>query len=381
MEILRNISTTHSMSTTSDKIKVLHITQVQGGIQTYIELIYNNIDKSKFEIEIACPPEQKSLIAFAVKNNIKWHPVNLKWEISPFSDILSVFRIKRLVKKIKPNIIHAHSSKAGFVTRIASVFIKPTVLYTPHAYAFLGGKKKFLILEKIARLFTQVVVACSQSEYNRATKEVKIPARKVEIFPNSIDIPNFTKKHSTNKTPIISTVGRLVAQKNPMMFLRVCKLLRDQHIDVHFQIIGAGFDDKLKATIDSYIKANDLADKITIYNWMDRSALLEQLRQTDVFVMTSIFESYGYVAAEAQALEIPVVSTNVDGLNEIVLNKKTGFLVDTNDDENMAKKISWLLDNSEAAKEMGKNGRKRMAEKFNIKTNISKLEDIYKTFS
>lgn len=364
------------------KTVVLHITQVQGGIQTYIEQIYKNIDKDRFELEIACPKEQESLIQFAVNNNIKWHPLKLKWRISPFSDVLSVLRIIRLVKKTNPNIIHAHSSKAGFVTRMASVFIKPTVLYTPHAYAFLSGnglkEKAYLCLEKLARPFTDVLLACSKSEYNRSVKDVKFSPSKISVFQNSIDIPTFTKvEREHTETPIITTVGRLVFQKNPLMFLQVCKLLKDNNVNAKFQIIGAGFDDKMKEEVDLYMKKNNLHDSIKVFNWINRQDLIEKIRHTDVFVMTSVFESFGYVAAEAQALEIPVVCTNVDGLNEIVIDKETGFLVDTNDVEKMAEKISWLLENSEAAKEMGKAGRLHILNKFNILNNINILENIY----
>lgn len=367
----------------NEKIRVLHITQVQGGVQTYIEQIYHNIDEERFEIEIACPEEQKSLIKFAIDNNIKYHPIKLKWQISLLSDFIGVFRVIKLVKKVKPNIIHAHSSKAGFVTRLASLFFKPSVLYTPHAYAFLGhsGIKRWLFLniEKLVRPCTDTILATSKSEYTRSIKEVKLPSSKVQIFLNSIDIPEFTRINKTEPTKsIITTVGRLVHQKNPMMFLEVCKNTHNTHPNTHFQIIGAGFEDKLKTEIDCYIKENNMGDYITIFNWMSRQELIEKIRKTDVFVMTSNFESFGYVAAEAQAIEIPAVCTNVDGLNEIVADKETGFLVKVDDVKGMAEKIIWLLENKEKAKQMGQRGRERVTNNFNIKTNIAILEEIYK---
>ncbi|HUH51122.1 MAG TPA: glycosyltransferase [Flavobacterium sp.] len=368
------------------KIKILHITQVQGGIQTYIEQIYHNIDNTKFEIEIACPEEQKSLVEFAKANNIKWYPLKLKWQISPISDLLSTLRIAHLVRKSNPDLVHAHSSKAGFVTRIASIFFKPTVLYTPNAYAFLGHKgikrSIFLTIEKISRLFTDILLASSKSEEIRSIKEVKIPKHKVRLFPNSIDIPEFTrvdKSRSANQT--ITTVGRLVYQKNPMMFLRVCKILKDRGVNAHFQIIGAGFEDRLKEEIDSLMKEYDLFNNLTIFDWMNREELIRKLQETDVFVMTSNFESFGYVAAEAQSLKIPVVTTDVDGLNEIVADNETGFLIQVDDDNRMADKIIWLLEHKEKAKEMGQKGRERVTEQFNIRTNIAILENIYKEYS
>lgn len=367
----------------NNRIKVLHITQVSGGIQTYLEQLFKNIDHTKFEMILACPAERKSIFDMAQKYNINCIELNLKHEISPFSDIKDIYNIVKLVKKVKPHILHSHSSKAGMLTRLASPFFKPVTLYTPNAYAYLGQqgfkRKLLLTIEKIAKPFTDYILAASQSEAMRSINDLKFKDKKVLVFPNSIELlePDKLSSLTSKQQAVVTMVGRLVKQKNPLMYLEVCKLVTSKRDNVTFRIIGAGFDDQLKAEIEQYIKLNKLEEKIEIIYWMDRNEMLDKIRATEVFVMTSAFESFGYVAAEAQMLEIPVVATNVDGLNEIVKDGETGFLVEPNDSLTMSEKIIYTLDNPEIARDMGRKGRIRVIDKFHIKKNIKILEDIY----
>ncbi|MEO7216478.1 glycosyltransferase [Mucilaginibacter sp.] len=369
--------------TNPDKIKVLHISQVQGGIETYIEQIITNIDRNRFEVMLACPAQRESIIKMVNKYNVPYINLEITIEIAPLSDLKSIIETIKLVRRLKPDIIHAHSSKAGMTTRLASIFFKPKVFYTPNAYAYLGQKglkrKVLLWIEKLAIPFTDFLLAASQSEARRSKVDVGFPDRKVVVYPNSIEIlPQRDEPVGAPKNfKMITMVGRLVDQKNPMMFLRVCKLVTDLRNDIRFQIVGAGFDDKWKDALEQYIAENHLEEKINILSWKSREELLQTIRETDVFVMTSMFESFGYVVAEAQMLQVPVVATNVDGLNEIIQDGVTGYLIEVDDDQSMADKILAVIDDSVKTADMVKKGRERVSDLFDIKTNIKILEQFY----
>lgn len=363
------------------KIKVLHITQVQGGVQTYIEQIFVNIDCEKFELVLACPSDREAIIKMAAKHGVQRLKLEMPIKISLISDFRCILKAIKLINEVKPDLIHSHSSKAGIITRAAGVFLKPKVIYTPHAYAYLCHtgltRRFFLAIEKIAIPFTNVLLATSRSEARRSLNDVKFPAKKVEVYTNSIEILPLHEKTCQKGKKNITMVGRLVTQKNPMMFVEVCKALAEIRDDVFCRIIGAGFDDQWKSAIEEYIVQHGLQKKLTIIQWMDRADLLATLRNTDVFVMTSAFESFGYVAAEAQMLEVPVVATNVDGLNEIIENGVTGYLVEPGDVDGMVKKINHLLNDTNVALEMGQKGRLRVSQYFDIRKNIHKLESFY----
>jgi len=364
------------------KIKILHITQVGGGIETYLEQIVKNIDRQRFDIILAAPAYRTSLEKMATRYEIPFYPIKLKWQISPIHDIISIFSMIKLEKKIKPDIIHAHSSKAGMIVRLARLFYKSPVVYTPNGFAYLGKtgikRKIFVAIEKLAIPLTDTLLASSVSEKKRCLADLSFPKNKVEVYPNSIEIlPLPDSPPQLNSKKLVTTVGRLVNQKNPFMFLNVCKKITDIRDDIFFEIIGAGFEDSLRKGIEKFIEDNNLCGKIGIIDWMNRSDLLTTIRSTDVFVMTSAFESFGYVAAEAQMLEVPVVATNVDGLNEIVKDNDTGYLIDLNDSTAMAEKICLLIDNPIEATEMGKRGRIRVSDLFSITKNIVILERFY----
>src|SRR3954454_3973265 len=140
-----------------EKIKILHITQAFGGVETYLRQVVQNIDRNKFEIIVASP-EKNTLQNFCAQNNVKHHVLHMARGANPFGDLASIFRIRRLIKKEKPKLVHLHSSKAGFVGRIASKTKKCKSLFTPHGVSYLSfrGFKRmmFFSLELFAKRYT-----------------------------------------------------------------------------------------------------------------------------------------------------------------------------------------------------------------------------------
>lgn len=365
------------------KLKVLHISQVSGGIKTYIEQIVKHLNPDKFECIIACPNERKDLIQLTEQLSVKHVEIGMRHQISPIKDIKSILEIISLVKKEKPHVIHAHSSKAGVIVRIASLFFRTKVLYTPNAFWYLGlsgiKRKLFYFIEKWMKLFTYKIVVSSPSEYSRSVHDLHFSESKLERFYNSIEILPLQQLAARNfsEKKLVTTVGRLVPQKNPLMFVQVCHQILKTTSNIQFQIIGAGFEDRLREEIEAYIALHNLGHHITIKNWMTKQAVLQEIRRSDVFVMTSRFEGLVFVGLESQMLEIPMVCTKVDGLFEIIEDGKTGFAFDLNDVDGMAKSIISLCEDTEKNLEMGQRGRKRISELFDIEKNIVQLEEIY----
>lgn len=378
----------HKMNN-NQKIRILHLTQVSGGIETYLSHIFTYLNRDAYELLLVCADERKSLIKMAEEKCVRVFPIKMKWKISPVSDFMTIIALVKLLKHLKPQIIHAHSSKAGVIARISGIFYKAKIIYTPNAYAYLGfsGFKRsvFLSIERIMIPFTDCLLASSESEKTRSINDVKFPSSKVLVYPNSIE-PQVANDNleiviEPNSLPfIITTVGRLVKQKNPMMFVAVCKAVAEKRKNVIFKLIGIGFDDQYKMQLEEYILDNKLTDSVLLQSWMSKAELHYNISKSHIFIMTSLFESFGYVAAEAQLLGKPVVATNVDGLNEIVDNNNTGYIVELDDVATMAKRIIHLMDNPALRKQMGEAGKKRMLMKFNIERNIQYLDVAYSSF-
>ena len=365
----------------AQRTKVLHITCVGGGIHTYLDLIFKYL---KVENVLICPPGLVSLIKTSNKLGVPIHELEMKWKISPYHDIISIYKIVRLVRKLRPDVIHAHSSKAGVLSRLGSLFFKTPVIYSPHALAFLGApstkKRFFFFIERVMVFITDFVMACSESEKIRLKRSLNFGDSQIKLFNNSIEIPilkdqSFVRKR---KIPTIINVGRLVKQKDPLLFVEIANELVNVHgSQIKFKMIGLGFQDELYEPIIELIKQYNLDEHIELVDWMSKENLMVELNQANLILMTSEFESFGYVVAEAACLETPAVCAMTDGLCDIVQNQKTGFLVKSRQAADFANQVLELLNNEELEMNMGIAARKFVTSRFDIKKNAPLLEDIY----
>ena len=155
------------------KIKVAHILHSVGGVDVYLRLVAENLDSNKIECIIIHQEEENKKKYFDnIGSQIVEYKVPIQREINFIKDILAIIKTIKILKKEKPNIIHAHSAKGGIIARTVSLFYKVEVLHTPHAYSFLSAESKykrriFLLIEKIFKNFNSILLATSPSDISR----------------------------------------------------------------------------------------------------------------------------------------------------------------------------------------------------------------------
>ena len=126
------------------RIKVLHITQSVGGVETYLKQVISAINHSRFELKIVGTISE-NLEPYCITHNVSFIRLKMARGLNPVTDIRSVFQLKKIIQKEKAGCVHLHSAKAGFVGRIACSLAKQKSLYTPHALSYLsftGVKRK-----------------------------------------------------------------------------------------------------------------------------------------------------------------------------------------------------------------------------------------------
>jgi len=365
-------------------IKILQATQAAyGGIDLYIRMVFKHSKNPGIVYEVACPGSYGTLKDTAGKFDVQWWNIDFVREVSLVKDLKSCIQFVRLLRSLKPDVVHLHSSKAGVLGRIACFITKTPCIYTPHAYAYLAerGKKRqiFLLIEKLFGLLPTLTLATSNSEAKRAIEDLRLKASTVKTFTNSIELSDIDRFQNLNNSehPFLLMVGRITYQKNPEMFVRVADIIKKKWPSANFLIVGAGLHDDSYQMVNEEVRKRGLSDCLKIQGWKTKDEILDYMRSADVVVVPSRFESFGYVAAEAGACETPVVATNVDGLRDIIADGQTGYLVNIDDDLKMADKISELLENPELRKNMGMAARERVGEMFDISKNIGQLEGIY----
>ena len=365
------------------KIRVLHITQSVGGIETYLELLFKSINRDVFELHLICPDYEGSLAEKAEQMGVTVRILQMKRNPSPLSDYRHWVILKRWIKEIAPHLIHAHSTKAGGLSRLAAMGGSIPVLYTPNAFIFLGKKglmyRVTLFAERLLRRYTHFLVAASPSESKRAEIDVGFPADKIRTFTNSIDIselPSTTADKARGESTV-TMIGRLAYQKNPEMFIRAAGRIHRQNPGVRFRIVGSGYQELLINQVEFLIRQENLREVLQIVPWVARDQIGEILLNSIIIVVPSRFESFGYVAAEAGIMQKPVVATDIDGLRDVIKDGVTGYLVKSGDDLSMTRRILELIDNPDLCHKMGAAGKHRVEKLFDIKKNIKLLEEVY----
>lgn len=364
------------------KIRVLHITQSVGGVETYIRQVVQNIDQERFEILVAgCEPTLKN---FCREKNIAYFEVKMSRGFNPLLDLRSVFSLRKLIKKVKPDFVHLHSSKAGFVGRIAAKTAKCKSLFTPHGVSYLSftGFKRmiFFMLEMVGKKFTYKILAISHSEANRLMHEIGIKEEYIYVIPNSLtfpglpsDIPNPLGKLEGGIR--LGTIGRLTPQKNPLLFADIANDVIQKFPDAHFYFLGAGFHDHLRKELEERISRYKIESNCHLIDKGDHIVAVNFLRQLDIFLLPSVFEGLPYALLEAMMESVPCVVSKCDGNNDVINNNDNGFACITRNE--YLEVISNLINDPARARIIGDKGRKYVEEKHNIKTNIRMLEKVY----
>lgn len=368
-------------------LAILHITQALGGVETYLSLMEAERQRQSLgEVTMSYVlPEKCKLYSQAMKNNQFVTVISMKREISIIEDFKVIVKLRKVIKKTNPDIVHLHSSKAGVLGRLAALFTGTKVIYTPHAYYYLSKKGVsdlfYRFIEIIFGWITDAVITTSESEKERSIRDIKIKPSKVFVFLNSVDIEmlsNIEDKNTDKSTrKWVTLVARITYQKNIEMFLKVVARLNKSD-KVKFRLIGVGFDEQDAGTLTELIlKSGITSDDVDIIEWLPREDMLRVLSESYISVLTSRYESFGYVLAEAGAMGIPLIGTNVDGIKEIIRDGETGYLVDLGDDRAMAEKIMDLAKSHEKWLSFSSAVRNDVAERMDIMKNWPALIKTY----
>jgi len=368
------------------RIKILQVAQAAGGVQKHILHLVKGLNKERFEVIGAHPSAEPFR-----KANIKTVAIDMRRQINPVCDLSSFFKIFNLIRKEKFDIVHTHSSKAGFLGRLAARMLgTPVILYTPHAFAFDRPEKLsfqeifYLWLERLAGRWCDMIVAVSESERDLALRHKVASPDKITAINNAIDPcefahisteDNIRKRQSLGvdeKTKIVITTARLSRQKAPLDFVKAAKYVVERKSDVRFFIAGDG---PLIKRTKTFIKENRLEDYVILLGW--RADVKELVSISDVFILTSLWEGMPYAIMEAMALKKPIVATNVTGTRDLIKDGYNGYLVPPDRPEALGEKVLKLLRDPHLSREMGNRGCQVLEEKTNLKEHIKAMENLY----
>lgn len=361
-------------------MKILHIGQLIGGLDIYIRNSITYTDKS-FEFIVVHGVADKNLPIIKNEKKIKEYPISLYRELNPFQDLKGLYQILKIIIKEKPDIIHCHSAKGGFLGRIAGFLTHTRTFYTPHAFSFLSTQNNFkrriyLTLERLARL-DSYLLACSNSEKDLGIKYVHYKKNKALVWSNSVpDAQNIKFPDNNPSTPYICYIGRPSYQKNPFFLINVINMVHKKHADILFYILGVGYYspdlEKMKKMIIDY----QLEKTVILLPWINHDEAMGYVKNSLFYLTTSRYEGLPLAVIEAMSLQKCIIASDVSGNKDCVQNNYNGFLLPL-EESIFANKINELIEDPYKREILEKNSRTLFEEKFLIKKQIQNLEKIY----
>lgn len=319
------------------RIRVLHVAEAAGGVERYLQTLFKYSDKEQVENILVCSQNYD----YEKFKRLADRVIVLKMahQINPSSDIKVEKALRRIIKQLKPDIVYAHSSKAGALARIADLGLKNKVIYNPHGWAFnmqQSAKKKEIYkwVEKISAHFCDKIVCISDAEKESALREKICKPSKLQVIYNGIDLEEIkntiSKKRAELNIPedafVVGMVGRLSKQKAPDVFVKAAKLIKDKIPNAYFLMVGDG---ELRDQVEEMIHKFNLDSSFLITGWVDNPTAY--MKVMNVGCLLSRWEGFGLVLPEYMACGVPIVATDVDAIPNIIKNGKNGILVDKDD--------------------------------------------------
>lgn len=303
---------------------------------------------------------------------------SLKREINPYYDLLAIFEIRRELKEMKPDLVATHSSKAGFVGRIAAWSLRIPTIFTAHGWSFTEGgstnkRKLYLAIEKAVGRITTQVITVSDYDRNLAIYNHVLPPNKIQTVHNGI-LP-FRKVYELDKdkAPIVNIlmVARFDIPKRQLSLVKACEKLT--HLSWRLSFVGEG--SKLVEVIQ-YVEENNLKNRVHFYGSME--SIEEPLSQAHIFVLLSDYEGLPLSILEAMQAGLPIVASDVGGVKEAVMNLVNGFLIPKEDEDLLIFRLNQLIINSNLRLEMGIKGKELFQEKFTFDRMFMQTIEVYK---
>lgn len=317
--------------------------------------------------------------------------VNMEREISILKDIKSLVNLIILFLKEKPLIVNSGTPKAGLLGTIAAFITKrPNRIYTVRGLRLetvTGLRYKLLYtMEKIAMMCSTDIIAISDSLKEKIIELGLAKESKIRILgygsSNGLNVKDFNVtnnkidiniKEQLVNSFVVGYVGRIVKDKGISELIKSFQKLQELKYNIKLLIVG-DFE-KADSISDEEIKILKNDSNIVWVNRVDNPGAY--FNNMDVFVFPTYREGFGNVSIEAQLLKVPVITTNVTGAKDTVINGETGFIVEKNEVDAIVEKIELLINDENYRKNLGENGKKWIEKYFSNDIIWNDLEQLY----
>ena len=340
--------------------------------------------------------------------------------INPVRDLRCFFELRRMIKAFKPDVVAAHSSKAGIIVRLVCASLGVPNTFTIHGWSFgLNASKLndgvFLIVEKIMGFFTCRIIAVAETSYEMGLKHRIVTSEKMITIHNGVrdfrenkalksentegsfvestneelafNTRDFAQNQSFSKNKIgIETVelaelqpfrmvmpARFQAPKDHETLIKA--LIPLKNLNWELQLLGDGTEtlDRVK----KMVAESELTDKISFGGYVEE--IEKYLAESELCILISHSEGFPLSILEAMSLSLPIIASNVGGISEQVIDGYNGYLIQRNDVNSLTDKIESLMKNPCLRRKMGDNSRTFYEKEFKLDKMVDKTLAVYQS--
>jgi glycosyltransferase involved in cell wall biosynthesis len=349
---------------------VVHVVEplATGPLQSIARICWGLRERFEFTLIHGQRPDLPAVPRESFPPEVRLLPWRIGRALSPRDDWIALRHLKAMLSATRPDVVHAHCSKAGGLARLAALSTPFKIVYSPRGYSFLrsdvGTPTRLLYrgLEAALGRVPHLTVACGLGEYAEALKV----ARRVELVSNMIDLDDFaalSRPRQEDGPMTVVMCGEIRPQKNFSLFRAIARLC--SRSSMRFVWLGGGVPPP----------GPPLPDNLEIAGWLPREAVLAQLSRAQVFCQTSLWEGLPIALLEAMALGLPVLAWPAVGNRELIVEGETGYTCRTA--EEFATRLYALADDPGRRAALGTAGRARITHLYDAAVVARQWASIY----
>ena len=318
-------------------------------------------------------------------------------DISPFRDVFAVIRLARVIRRLRPHIVHTHTAKAGAVARLAALFAgrarPPIVVHTFHGHALRGyfdpmRTAVFRVLERLLARVSTALVAVSPEVRDDLVSLNVAPAERFAVIRLGIELEDRVSENGEHREETrrqlgisperfaVGWIGRMTGVKGMENVLLVFRRLRARGVDAVLCLVGDGPD---RSAVEKRARELGVMRQTLFLGFQEEVARFYSA--FDALVLPSLSEGTPVTAIEALAAKRPVVATRVGGVEDVVREGEDGFLVDVDAGaiDALADRLARLAGDPELREQMGRAGRERVLPRYSVQRLLDDLDLLYRT--
>lgn len=296
--------------------------------------------------------------------------------IRPVTDFRGVLEMRRILAELEPDLVCVHSSKAGWLGRLAARTLGIPSVFTAHGWAFTEGvpglrRMIYVLAERLAAPLGQRIITVSEFDCELALRCRVAPPKKLVTVHNGVPgIAPSLRANPASQPPRLIMVARFEKQKDHITLLRALTKLRET--DWHLELVGDG---PLMGSVRDEARRLGIQGRVRF--WGTRQDVAEILSQGQIFILVSNYEGFPLTILEAMRAGLPVVASDVGGVKEAVVDGETGFLIPRGDEDALRDTLLRLLLDTDLRAKMGTAGRLRYQEHFTFERMLEKTVKVY----